>query len=210
MNNILIDFNLLIDTDYGLIKLIKTEYSENEFINVLLSKMRDKIILGELVSRKDKNPLYIALNKDYKESADSLYKEFMESEYDSILKYSISTSLLELILTYIETNSCTVTVICKNKSEEQIINKYKLKAIISDNYADIDISEFDSIYIKDYREILEFQFLKAKNIFIGNYRFNLEEDNYTPIKEVSLLVGDINIISVIDVYNSNKYIISEG
>lgn len=210
MNNILIDFNLLIDTDYGLIKLIKTEYSENEFINVLLSKMRDKIILGELVSRKDKNPLYIALNKDYKESADSLYKEFMESEYDSILKYSISTSLLELILTYIETNSCTVTVICKNKSEEQIINKYKLKAIISDNYADIDISEFDSIYIKDYREILEFKFLKAKNIFIGNYRFNLEEDNYTPIKEVSLLVGDINIISVIDVYNSNKYIISEG
>lgn len=210
MNNILIDFNLLIDTDYGLIKLIKTEYSENEFINVLLSKMRDKIILGELVSRKDKNPLYIALNKDYKESADSLYKEFIESEYDSILKYSISTSLLELILTYIETNSCTVTVICKNKSEEQIINKYKLKAIISDNYADIDISEFDSIYIKDYREILEFKFLKAKNIFIGNYRFNLEEDNYTPIKEVSLLVGDINIISVIDVYNSNKYIISEG
>lgn len=210
MNNILIDFNLLIDTDYGLIKLIKTEYYENEFIDILLTKMRDKIILGELVSRKDKNPLYIALKKDYKDSADSLYKEFIESEYDSILKYSISTSLLELILTYIETNSCTVTVICKNKSEEQIINKYKLKSIISDNYANIDVSEFDSIYIKDYREVLQFKALKAKNIFIGNYRFNLEEDNYTPIKDVSLLVADINIISVIDVYNSNKYIISEG
>lgn len=210
MNNILVDFNLLIDIDFGLIKLIKEEYSDNDFIDNIILRMRDKVIIGQLIDRQDKNPLSIVLKKEYRDSMDSLYKEFIENEYNSILKYSVCTSLLDLMITYTETSTCTITVICKNKLEEQIINKYKLKTILCNDFSEIDIKEFDSIYIKDYSKITEFKGLKAKNIFIAKYKFNLEEDIYTPLNDISILVADINIVSVIDVYESSKYVKLEG
>ena len=210
MNNILVDFDLLIDKDYGLIQLIIKDYSNNGFIDDIIFKMKDKILLGELLSRKNKNPLSIILKKEYQNSIDSLYNEFMESELDNILNYSLKTNIFDLIQTYIETSSAIVTVICKNKSEEQFINKYKLRTIVYNKLSEIDIKEFDSIFIKEYSKVKEFKELSAKNIFIGKYNFNLEDDEYTPDKEISLLVADINIISVIDVYNSDKYILLKG
>lgn len=210
MNNILVDFDLLIDKDFGLIQLLKKDYSDNGFIDDIIFKMKDKILLGELLQRKNKNPLSIAFKKEYLQSIDSLYNEFIELEFDNILKYSLKTNILDLVKTYIETSSSVVTVICKNKSEEQFINKYKLKTIICDNLSKLDISEFDSIFIKEYSKVTEFTNLSAKNIFIGRYNFNLEDDEYTPKEEISVLVADVNIISVIDVYNSDKYIILKG
>ena len=180
------------------------------FIDDIIFKMKDKILLGELLQRKNKNPLSIAFKKEYLQSIDSLYNEFIELEFDNILKYSLKTNILDLVKTYIETSSSAVTVICKNKSEEQFINKYKLKTIICDNLSKLDISEFDSIFIKEYSKVTEFKNLSAKNIFIGRYNFNLEDDEYTPKEEISVLVADVNIISVIDVYNSDKYIILKG
>lgn len=210
MNNILVDFDLLIDKDYGILQLIKKNYSDNGFIDDVVLKMKDKVSLGELIIRKEVNPLSVILKKEYKNSIDNLYKEFMDIELDNILKYSISTSILELMKVYTETANCNVTVICKNKSEEQIINKYKLKTLIYSNLSDLDINEFDTIFIKEYRRVIEFKNLKAKNIFIGKYNFNLEEDEYTPIEDISILVADTNIVSVIDVYESDKYIILKG
>lgn len=208
MNNILVDFDLLIDTDFGLLQLIKKEYHDNDFIDTIILKMKDKILLSELLDRKDKNPLSIAFKKQYVDNIDSLYDEFMKNEYESILKYSISTSLLDLMLTYAQSNSCMITVICKNKLEEQIINKFNIKSIIS-SFDKVNIDDFDSIYIKDYTKVLSFKRLKAKNIFIGNYKFNLEDD-CMPLEDISILIADINIVSIIDVYNSNKYIKLEG
>lgn len=210
MNNILVEFDLLIDKDFGLIQLIKDQYSNNDFIDDIILKMKDKVLIWELINRKDKNPLSIVLKKEYKDSMDNLYREFIESEYKSILDFSISTSLLDLMITYLNANICSITVICKNKLEEQIINKYKLKTIICDDFSKLNIEEFDSIYIKDYSKVTQFKNLKAKNIFIANYKFNLENDEYTPINDVSIFVSDINIVSVIDVYNSDKYIKLEG
>ena len=210
MNNILVDFDLLVDKDYGLIQLIKKDYSDNDFIDDIIFKMKDKILLGELLTRKEKNPLSIIFKKDYTQSLDSLYNEFLELELDNILNYSLITNMLDLMITYVETSSAIVTVICKNKSEEQFINKYKLKTIVYEDFSKLDIKEYDSIFIKDYSKILEFKNLIAKNIFIGRYNFNLEDDEYTPKEDISVLVGNHNIVSIIDVYNSDKFIILKG
>lgn len=210
MNNILVDFDLMLDKDYGIIQLIKKEYSDNGFIDDLILKMKDKILLGELLQRKEINPLSIALKKEYEQSIDTLYNEFIELEYEAIIKHSIKSNIFDLVMTYVQTSSCIVTVLCKNKSEEQFIKEYNLKTIVNDKFSKVDISEFDSIFIKDYKKVLEFKNLQAKNIFIGKYGFNLEDDEYTPKAEISALVADVNIISVIDVYNSDKYIILKG
>lgn len=210
-NSILVDFNMIIDTDLGLFKIIKERYSNGQFVNGLFFKMNDEVLIYELLMRKEINPLSIVLKKELLDNRDSLYKEFIDVEYDNILKASKGTNILDLMCVYLSTGSADVVVFCKNKSEEQLINKYnnELRTIIVDEYKDIDISQYDSIFIKDYTQCTKFSNLNAKNIFVARYKFNLD-DELTPIKDISLLVGKTNMVSLIDIYNKKSYIITEG
>lgn len=211
-NNILVDFNMIVDTDLGLINLIKKEYNNTDFIIDYLYSMKNQVIIEQLLNRKDKNPLSIIIKEEYKDSIDNLYKEFIETEYDNILKQSPTTDIMGLIKTYLNTGAVHVDIICKNKSEEQIINNFnisRLKVIVEET-SKIDIVNYDSIFIKDYSSILNYKGVVAKNIFIGNYRYNLDDDNRTPLNDISLLVAKTNLVSIIDMYESNKYIKVKG
>lgn len=212
-NNILVDFDLVVDTDLGLINMMKKEYNNSEFVLRYLNSMKDKIIIDQLLEREEKNPLSIIIKEEFKDSIDSLYKEFTETEYDNILKYSSVTDIMHLITVYINTGTVHAVIICKNKSEEQLINNLnipQLKVIVEKDKSKIDLSSYDSIFIKDYSDILKFNGVIAKNIFIGNYKFNLEDDNRIPLNDISLIVGKTNLVSIIDVYESNKYIKVKG
>lgn len=212
-NNILVDFNMVVDTDLGLINMMKREYNNTEFVLKYINSMKDKIIIDQLLERKDKNPLSIIIKDEFRDSIDNLYKEFIETEYDNILKYSSTTDIISLINVYINTGAVHVDIICKNKSEEQIINNLnipQLKVIVENDKSKIDLSNYDTIFIKDYSDILNFTEVVAKNIFIGNYKFNLEDDNRIPLNDISLIVGKTNLVSIIDVYESNKYIKVKG
>ena len=120
-NNILVDFNMVVDTDLGLINMMKKEYNNTEFVLSYINSMNDKIIIEQLLDRKEKNPLSIIIKDEYKDSIDNLYKEFLETEYDNILKYNTLTDIMNLIRVYINTGAVYITIICKNKSEEQFI-----------------------------------------------------------------------------------------
>lgn len=212
-NNILVDFDIVIDTDLGLINLMKKEYNNTDFVLSYINNMKDKVIIEQLLQRKNKNPLSIVIKQEYMDSIDNLYKEFLETDYDNILKYSKVTDIMNLMNAYINTGSVHVEIICKNKSEEQLINNLnlpQLKVTVENDKSKIDISVYDTIFIKDYSDIIKFKGLVAKNIFIGNYKFNLEDDNHTPLNDISLLVGRTNLVSIIDVYESNKYIKVKG
>lgn len=211
-NNILVDFDIVIDTDLGLINMIKKEYNNTNFVLNYINNMKDKVIIEQLLERDNKNPLSIIIKEEYRDSIDNLYKEFIESEYDNILKYSSITDIMNLINVYIDTGSVHVDIICKNKSEEQLINNLnisQLKVLVQEDKTKIDLSDYDTIFIKNYSDILNFNRVIAKNIFIGNYKFNLDDD-HIPLKDISLIVGKTNIVSVIDVYESNKYIKVKG
>lgn len=215
INQILIDFNVIIDIDLGLIKAIKKDYINNDFIEPVLSTMEDNIIITELIDREEKNPLYIVLKEEFKSSADSLYKEFIDTEYETILKYSKPTSLLGWSIMSSKTEGIVITIICKNKLEEQIIKElYKdvsVNVIIIKDLKDINLSEYKTIVLKYYSDILEMNIenINAKNIFICNYKFNLD-NNRIPLIDISKLIGYNNLISVIDIYDSNKYIKVNG
>lgn len=212
-NNILVDFNIVIDTDLGLINMMKKEYNNTDFVLDYINNMKDKVIIEQLLERTNKNPLSIIIKEEYKDSIDNLYKEFLEMEYDNILKHSSVTDIMNLMNTYINTGAVHVDIICKNKLEEQLINNLnisQLKVIVEKDRSRIDLSDYDTIFIKDYSDILNFKGVIAKNIFIGNYKFNLEDDNRIPLNDISLIVGKTNLVSIIDVYESNKYIKVKG
>ena len=48
---------------------------------------------------------------------------------------------------------------------------------MNDDYSRIDISKYDSIFIKNYRDLVKFRDLEGKSIFVGRYRFNQEEES---------------------------------
>lgn len=214
-NHLIVEFDTIVDTDLGLLKMIKEEYIDNDFIEPMLSAMDDTIIISELIDREEKNPLYTILKDEYKSSADSLYKEFIDTEYKKILKYSKPTSLFGWTSMVYKTDGIIITIICKNKLEEQIIKElYKdisISVIIIQDWKEIHLKEFKTIVIKDYSDVLKMNIedMNAKNIFICNYKFNLDK-NRIPLMEVSKIIGYSNLVSVIDVYDSNKYIKVNG
>ena len=88
----LVPFNCIVDTDVGLIQLIKTEYRSPDIFNIGLldSFINNRGIIKLLYHRKTKNPLLPFMNdQEDVATADDLYKQFMEKEYRNIIVKSV-------------------------------------------------------------------------------------------------------------------------
>lgn len=213
-NNILIDFEIAIDLDFGLIKAFKKYMKKNNEIIKwkLLNSISDDILVQLLTERNDENPLTIILNKDYISQADKLYKQAIDSLYDDILALSRPTSLLNLINVYEKTDLIGVTVLCKNTQQQQFIKKFSKadKVLIDEDFSKIDIDEFDSIYLKYFKDTLLFKKLIGKSLYIANYKFNLADDLILPKKEIKEKLNNALKINIIDVYSKENFIKIEG
>lgn len=215
----LFDFQLLCDTDLGLYNLIKRDYYDKSvFDNYLFDSKNDRFIKTKLMCREYFNPLHIFCKKDKMtdKELDTLYAEFLEKEYDNILKLSPPTAVLQLASTSNSVkNIVNPVIICKCEAEKKWIEKYdsKLKCIIAD-FKDFNISKYDTIYIKDIYTLLllEQKSIDLKNIIIGRYVFNLEIANSKielPIIEVSQRYYINNQFMLIDVYKDISIPVSE-
>lgn len=209
-NSILIDFNMIIDMDYGLIKLMNDKYSKSKYVLSFMLDLPDDILLHTLTIREQRNPIFDFINSKYENQSDNLYEQFMDQEIARIYEYAQPTDLLNLVRAYLKTDAIDVTVFCKNQQEQLLINKYlnpseNLHVIVS-IIEDINISKFDSIYIKYYEDFLKFKNLQAKNLYTANCKYNLEKDKKDPIPllSVSGIIGGSNKISLIDLYSIDQ------
>ena len=206
MNNILIEFDMVIDTDYGLIKMIKDKYNNPEYIDKkYLDLVENNVLIYSLVKRDIKNPLSLIINDKYKDSINKLLNEFYDNEYKNILEYSHKTNIYDLINIYLMTNQISINILCKNVLEEQFISNMDINItpITENDYSKINIDKYDCIFIKDFNNILKFKDVKVKNIYIARYSFNLEKDNQTPLKEISDEIKEGNLFFIIDIYDTN-------
>lgn len=203
----LFDFQVVCDTDMGLYNLIKEEYYDRSiFDNELFDATDERFVKTVLLSREYFNPLFIFCKKGVlsNEEMDNLYQEFLEKEYDKIIKLSPPTSIMNIASVSNSVNKLVnVNILCKNKQEKQWImdHDYKLKCIISD-YKNFDLQPYDTIYIKDIYTLLSFKqdTIKNKNIIIPRFMFNLE---------ISSKNMEIPIIEVSEkYYKQNKFMIT--
>lgn len=218
----IIPFDLIVDTDYGLIQLIKEKYFDRSVFNGVI-EAEIKQIIYFLYSRKNINPLSeFVLEEIDKDTMDSLYKEFIEKEYVSILKRSITTDFYNLVKLFNSSDGAiTPIILCKNELEESYVNKLSriqeikppLNVLIGD-YNDIDISPYDPIYFKYYTDTLKvLDKLNGKNLYIANYEFNFQytkEENRILLADISVLLLDHNIAKVIDIYKIDEEDIPKG
>ena len=205
-------FDLIVDTDVGLLKLIQKDYNNPKiFIPGILNERDVNILKMIMTDRGYYNPLkgiMIEGTKAY-ENADSLYDQFMEKHQEDILKLSTQTSLFDIIRRSSSMGDAVkFDILCRNELEKNTImsrfRKFKITPSVKivDDLSEFDPSQYGSIYVKDIRDALLFSKFEGKNVIIGNYKFNCENNlPLVPLKEVAAkLLLRSNVIKMIDIY----------
>ena len=217
--NPLFEFQSLCDIDIGLYRLIKRDYYDRTvFNNILFDSDDERFIKAKLICRRNINPLFLFCKKGklHVEELDDLYQQFLVEEYDNILKLSTPTSIASLASVSNSINKLVdVTILCKTKKEEEWIKSKnpKLKCLVSD-YKELDISKYDTIYLKDIYDLLllKKESVYMKNIVLSRYLFNLENTSnliQLPLIEVSKNFKNCNRFMLIDVYKDITIPVSE-
>ena len=204
-NEILVDFNFLVDLDLAMFKFIKTEYNNPKFVDQkILSLQDEKEIIQLLLYRDSVNVLETLIPK---ENTLEMYKDIMNNKMNSLLKYAKASDIFGLMITFLrEGSSVDVTVLCESKLQADFIHSLNpiLKTTVSSR-KNIALSKYNVIYSKFYSDILKYNNVAGKNIYIANAKYNMEPGKNIPNMAISTLVGDINIIRTIDLYRNIKY-----
>lgn len=210
----LVPFNCIVDTDVGLIQLIKTEYRSPDIFNIGLldSFINNRGIIKLLYHRKTKNPLLPFMNdQEDVATADDLYKQFMEKEYRNIIVKSVMTGMYKLLHYFTLAEEIAANISYSNPIEEEIINKNKIlkkiRAIsikeIPDRAANLDAFFFKDVEDDYFRASLPV--LKSKNITFLDYGYNFDEQGTIATTEETA-IAEVNRcrFNIINAYNAKE------
>lgn len=210
----LISFDVLIDTDFGMLKLIDKYYHSSKVF--LLGLLTDDDVIKYYLSTRDKlNPLCgFTKSSVSDDDCDSLYSQFIEKDYDRILKLSCPTLMLNTVKLASKAGEYTdIIILCKNKTEEELIMKIfekmkcQLKCIVHDFSNRLDLEPYDSVYLKNYEDICKYSGVIEKNIYIAEYPFNFvnteEGQVLNPYLSLEVLQYG-NVLRTFNIYNIDQ------
>ena len=188
---LLIDFDVIINTDIAVCDIIKNKYSKLVSNNIELTQ-------DIIINRYNPNPLEIISIEDISDDTlNKIYNELISLEYSEILQKSFDTDIFSYLSLIYDIENIITTIRCKNNLEYDYIKnntKYsKFNIIISE---ELDITyDFYIFKVYDYINITK---LKNKKIYLPNFRFN----------EMFLSVGNLiytdNDVSIINIFKNNK------
>ena len=90
-------FDVLIDADIGLWNLIARDYRNEIFFLPGMLDLSDTHKKYFSIVREERNPIMLLLSEPDKSLADDFYNQFMEKEYDNILKLSPNTDVSKAV-----------------------------------------------------------------------------------------------------------------
>lgn len=220
--DILIPFDLVVDLDMGLLKLVRFEYNNNDYFYKGILQGMDDCLRYSLMTREDPNPLSIAaVNPDDHETLDEFYKQFMEREYTKIMNLSQDTAISDLTkvsgMTSASDRIVRITIMCRSEEEKKLINLRKMNPfrVIVSSPEKIDLSQYKALFVKNAYDLDMYRNVEALNLYIANYGFNLVKDPSRsnapglPIDIVAKYSKD-NEINIFTVYNLDPDKIPKG
>ena len=183
--NILVEFEMLVDLDYGLVRLVRDYYRDERIFYLSILDKSDKLIKGILKDRTMQNPLQVLFRDESKvELMDNLYKQLLDKHYEEIIQRSCTTAILTLMKRLIDSeSSISVNVLCHNKYQEE-----KTKQIFSDclstsyniHTVDIlkgfDLSNYGDIFCRTCIYFPYYINFYGKNIFLSDQNNNFDQD----------------------------------
>lgn len=205
----IIDFNCIVDTDYGLLQLIYDQYYDLSVFNKEKFEMPSNKILLELYNRKSKNPLIPFINENItEEDVDEYYKQFIESQYEEVLHRSCGTNMQMLIDSFNKSGEVFTSILCHNETEKKYIselNDFKSNKVFMDEEFIEKHLDFNQIYLK-YIDDLD-KYLKqcvGKTIYLSSCGLNMEEvdgEIYFKKNENLKTIAPYSHINIYDLYN---------
>lgn len=201
------EFEMLFDLDYTLATLIQRYYGKSKYFDTVLEE--DPISLRLLLlTRTEKNPIYILLKPEYRDSADSLYEELKEEfSMELYLRRNIYfTEFYKFFSVLIKSDGAVadIGVIVNNKKEEAIVRELSPLIRVFDS-KEIARNDYDALYIKDKDTVgLITPRVEGKTVFLANYGFNLTTigEEESPDLEFMEEYSDDNAIFTVDIYSS--------
>lgn len=201
------EFEMLFDLDYTLATLIQRYYGKSKYFDTVLEE--DPISLRLLLlTRTEKNPIYILLKPEYRDSADSLYEELKEEfSMELYLRRNIYfTEFYKFFSVLIKSDGAVadIGVIVNNNKEEAIVRELSPLIRVFDS-KEIARNDYDALYIKDKDTVgLITPRVEGKTIFLANYGFNLTTigEEESPDLEFMEEYSDDNAIFTVDIYSS--------
>lgn len=205
-NTILAEFDFIIDLDLAMIKFIRDNYNNPEYVNQdIINITDDNVLIYKLLHRATTNPLDLLFNSDIDPT--NLYYEILNN--DKLLDYATPADTFGLLITFLrEATFIDITVLCKNQVQSDFINKLNsnLKTIIASDKKSINLDKYTVVYLKYYANSIEYNNINGKHIYIANARYNMDEENpKEPKYVISNLIADTNIIHTMDLYTKIKY-----
>ena len=204
-----IPFNMIVDTDFGVVRLV-------EDINRISEYPVDKL-KSFLLNRESENPIpeYCDLRNAYCVASYNLLME-TEKYYNAILKLSKVTDIMSLVINTYKlglSNEMEITIVCNTEIEEthlkNILSKLKYPFEIKLNN-EIKLNDFDYIFTKYldkyYMDYLMKNNISGKRLYVADYKFNTiidQESNAIGIDPNFHLVLESKgiIVSTISIYN---------
>lgn len=204
-NELLVEFESLIDLDLAMYKFIKDKYSNSEYVDQeFINEKDERAIIYTLLNRKHINPLEIIMPGV---ETTNLYLDIMNNHYEELLQYATAYDTFGLMITFLNNaSSVSITVWCKSKLEEDFIKKLNpvLNTIIIPNRRDIVLSKYTVIYVKYIAYLAQYNKIEGKHIYIAAAKYNMEE-NKDMVSALCLLYSDVNIFHLTDLYTKIKY-----
>lgn len=222
-SNILVEFDMIVDTEIGLMRLIRDEYCNKSIFYTSVLEMNDHLLKGLLMERTMFNPLQVPFRDESKvEMMDSFYRQFFEKRYDDILSKSCTTTILKAVKKFIDTEGIIrVTILCEDEKQKLIIKELFKDCLMSLLSIEVingplyDVTRFSELFVRDVRRLPRYENLYGKSIYIARYNHNLDgelmENNKIlyPKKEFAVLFGEKNQFKTITLYNyDNSYSLS--
>ena len=211
---IVIPYDLIIDTDVGLYKLLENKYCNEEIFHTEPLKQLDMPhLLFFLTNRDEVNPLDTIAKKEDPALMKEYYDQFFEKEYDYILRRSITTSLYEFVKYNERDRSIHFTLWVPSENIRNILIERDPDGFgavdfrIAPTYAECIEENDDPIYVKDIYDITRnIKCFLGKTVYVANYAFNYRIDSVTGrrglTEEVGVIANRRMYITTFDVYRT--------
>lgn len=206
----LISFYTIFDVDFGLINLIFSKYLSPTVFNKSYFENKETIdIVVDLYGRENENPLYKIANDNIdKKILDGYYQEFLSTKEDDIYSCCITTSVLNMVDSFITSQIIKPNILCYNDIQVKYVKDepiLKPCPIIMSNElkSDTVINSFDQYFFKSVKEV-DFikDIVRAKMIYFSSYGPNMNKEDLIEPDIIMQLIKNKNQISIFDTYNS--------
>lgn len=219
-SNPLFSFNTLVDKDVGLVLYVLKEFRNDTIFNLeLADSLSIEELIGRIYRRKDKNPLLVIAKENLSEDKIKLlndaYLEFITERPNTILSYSLTTEIPNVINSFINNGQDLNPHILYYTDGERALLEGKTfnfdKEVplvsIDDILKQRDINRgknFTQFYLKFVEEADPFNQLLSKTFYFASTGVNLDENNDNFRLDLSPKIYDIitrgNYINLFDMY----------